>query len=305
MGFYDRDYSRDARHGMLGDLLPEGGVCKVLIVTLIAVFALQSLSAQGNFEGGSISQYLGLSFDDILRGEVWRLITFGFVHPAASFSYSSLLSLAFTLFFLWRFGSDLEQMYGSVEFLCYYLVAMLLGGLVFLAVSYLRGAPDSFLLGALGPITAVTVLYAWHFPNTTILVMMIVPVPIWLVVVLQMAGALYLQTEQAAYIFAGAVFGSLYYKKQPRFSTMFEGWSMSRRAQPRGRARLRVFDPEDDREPVAVAAPKLSAPLLDEHLEAKVDTVLEKMARSGKESLSEKEREILLQASEIYRRKRT
>jgi hypothetical protein len=36
-----------------------------------------------------------------------------------------------------------------------------------------------------------------------------------------------------------------------------------------------------------------------------VDAVLEKVARSGQASLSETERQILLQASEIYRRKRT
>ena len=44
---------------------------------------------------------------------------------------------------------------------------------------------------------------------------------------------------------------------------------------------------------------------VDEHLEAKVDAVLEKMGRNGKESLTTAERDILLRASEIYRKKRT
>jgi hypothetical protein len=45
--------------------------------------------------------------------------------------------------------------------------------------------------------------------------------------------------------------------------------------------------------------------LPDEQLEAKLDAVLEKVARSGQASLSEPERQILLRASEIYKRRRT
>ena len=105
---------------------------------------------------------------------------------------------------------------------------------------------------------------------------------------------------------ASAFFGSLYYKKQWRLSGVFHGWSRWK-SQQRPRTKLRAFNPdeEDDAEPVAVAAPKMAAPMLDEHLEAKVDAVLEKMARNGKESLSENERQVLMRASEIYRRKRT
>ena len=44
---------------------------------------------------------------------------------------------------------------------------------------------------------------------------------------------------------------------------------------------------------------------MDEQLEAKVDAVLEKVARSGQASLTEHEREILLRASELYKRRRS
>jgi hypothetical protein len=42
----------------------------------------------------------------------------------------------------------------------------------------------------------------------------------------------------------------------------------------------------------------------DEHLEAKLDEVLEKVQRHGKDSLSESERAILVRASEIYKKRR-
>ena len=43
---------------------------------------------------------------------------------------------------------------------------------------------------------------------------------------------------------------------------------------------------------------------VDEHLEAKLDEVLQKVQRHGKESLTDGEREILLKASEIYKKRR-
>jgi hypothetical protein len=39
-------------------------------------------------------------------------------------------------------------------------------------------------------------------------------------------------------------------------------------------------------------------------LEAKLDAVLEKIKTSGKESLTESERQLLMRASEIYRKRR-
>ena len=54
--------------------------------------------------------------------------------------------------------------------------------------------------------------------------------------------------------------------------------------------------------PVSSAAPNMQ---LDEHLEAKLDAVLEKVARFGQASLTDAERQILLKASEIYKRKRS
>ncbi|MEI7687082.1 MAG: rhomboid family intramembrane serine protease [Planctomycetota bacterium] len=298
MGIYDRDYYRESNRGLLGSVLPEGGVCKILIIAQLVMFGVQALAGESF---AALASDLALQPSAVMHGEVWRIVTFGFLHPSLD-----PWSLAFGLLFLWYFGSDLEQMYGSAEFLCFYIAAIVVGGLAFMGVAYFRGHPEAYLVGCLGPITAITVLYAWHFPSQTIRLFLILPIPIWLLVVIQIAGAMFLAREQMAYVLAGAAFGSLYYKKQWRLSSVFQGWQ-SRKIRPKQRAsRLRVFSPDDDEhEPVAVAAPKISAPLLDEHLEAKVDSVLEKMARSGKESLSDQERQILLQASEIYRRKRT
>jgi Family of unknown function (DUF6576) len=64
---------------------------------------------------------------------------------------------------------------------------------------------------------------------------------------------------------------------------------------------LRVYR-EEPQQPVHASAPPASD--ADEHLEAKLDRVLEKVASQGQNSLTEGERQVLMRASEIYRKRR-
>jgi hypothetical protein len=52
-------------------------------------------------------------------------------------------------------------------------------------------------------------------------------------------------------------------------------------------------------------SPRVEAPAEDEQLEAKMDAILEKISRAGKESLTESERQVLLRASEVFKRRRS
>jgi hypothetical protein len=102
---------------------------------------------------------------------------------------------------------------------------------------------------------------------------------------------------------AGAAFGFAYYKFQWRLLGSLP--SLSAWQRKRARPRLRVYHgDETEHEPAAVATPARSSDI-DEQLEAKLDAVLEKVARTGKDSLTASERAILLQASEIYKRRRS
>jgi hypothetical protein len=62
----------------------------------------------------------------------------------------------------------------------------------------------------------------------------------------------------------------------------------------------------DPAEPVgaAVQAQPHAKENVDEHLEAKLDRVLAKMSTQGQESLTAEEREILVKASELYKKRR-
>jgi hypothetical protein len=66
------------------------------------------------------------------------------------------------------------------------------------------------------------------------------------------------------------------------------------------RPNLRVYREESSA--VTPLAPTRDA---DEQLEAKLDAILAKVAQKGQDSLTDNEKKILMQASEIYKRRRT
>jgi membrane associated rhomboid family serine protease len=320
MGIYDRDYYRE-KPGYLDSLIPAGTVCKWLIGINIAVFIAQLMTRTTVPPGlehlggilhpnseGPITEWLWLKPSLVLSGEVWRLLTYAFLH-----SPNDLMHIFFNMLFLWWFGSDLELIYGPREFLTFYLLAAFAGGVAYLGWYLSRGV-DAPCLGASGAVTALLVLCACHFPHRTIYVMLMLPVPLWLFALFNVAQDSYrLWSHQemgiaVAVHLAGAGFAFAYYKMQWRVYPFFAGfWTKLPRR--RSRPRLRLYRPEDAdarEETVPVAAtPPGEAGAVDEHLEAKLDAVLEKLTRSGKESLTESERQILMRASEIYKRRRT
>ncbi len=324
MGIYDREYYRRDGPNFLGAFHLRGQVCKWLIIVNIAIFVVQLLTRvggvrdwDGNFVSwlpGPFTDALLLDVQKVFEGQVWRLLTYAFLHdPGTGFPPPSgwYWHIVFNMWFLWMFGSDLEQLYGPREFLSFYLGAAFAGGVAFLAAGAITGQRQC--IGASGAVTAVMVLSALHFPTRTILLFFVLPVPIWAFVIFQVVQDTFLFLGQTASRVAvtvhlgGAAFAFLYYKLHWRLSSILprlRAWRLAR-----SRPRLRVYR-EDDRhgEPVHAAPPGAAAAAgsdLDEQLEAKLDAVLEKVARSGQASLTESERAILLRASEIYKRRRS
>lgn len=294
MGIYDRDYYRKDGSGFLDTIIPDGRVCRWLIGLNIGVFVLQLVFHP------TVLEWLSLDTAAVSRGEVWRLLTYAFVHDERR-----IFHIVFNMLFLWWFGTDVEMIYGPREFLGFYLVSALLGGIAFQALAMAQGTA-MYCIGASGAVTAVLLLCACHFPQRMILVMLLIPAPIWLFAVLHVAQDVYrfvavTNSPVASVVhLAGAAFGFVYYKQQWRLTSW---WSDFRGWRQRARSNLRLYRPEPEREAVSVAAPTSGD--MDEHLEAKLDAVLEKVSRHGKDSLTENERKILLRASEIYKRKRT
>ena len=311
MGIYDRDYYRDEGPSFLGSITNTPVVCKWLILVNVAVFLLQVLDKQGAFtQALSLTtgawawlHPAGASYvpSGVLQGQVWRLLTYAFLH-----SPEDIMHIVWNMVFLWWFGRELEVMYGSREFLGFYLVAAVVGGVAYVIQQLAGMGGFNSSLGASGAVSAVMLVYAFHFPRHTILLFLIVPVPIWLFVAYSVAKDSFvflsgIQNGTAVAVhLGGTFFGLLYYQLHLRLTNYlpdFRAW----RAQ-RARPKLRVYREE---EPVGAPVPHASSADKDEHLEAKMDAVLDKLAKHGQASLTESERQILMRASELYKRKRT
>lgn len=317
MGIYDRDYVRREGSGFLGSFIDRGAICKWLIGITVGAFVVQVLTTQAPARGGLswFTEAFALTTDGVMHGQVWRLFSYAFLHEP-----SSPWPILWNMLFLWWFGRDVEDLYGPREFLAFYLGAVLLGGVAFVLTSLATGAPVAVPYpnpitpaGASGAVAAVLVLCALHYPTRIIYLFFILPVPIWLIAVVQVAlGAFQFLyglnpgadgrgyfAAVAAVSLSAALFAFLYYKGQWRVSSWWPDLSSWKRRmrQPR----LRVYREEEPPTPVSVAAPSHE----DEQLEAKMDAILEKISRTGKESLTESERQVLLRASEVFKRRRS
>ena len=150
--------------------------------------------------------------------------------------------------------------------------------------------------------TAVLVLCLLH-PSRIILVFFL-PLPIWVFVGFQVLRDAYTflsrepTTTAVSVHLAGALFGFCYFRFRWRLMDFWPNWKNWQKRQRR--PRLKVYHEEPAR-----VAPSGQARESDEMLEAKLDAVLQKVAEKGQDSLTESERNLLLKASEIYKRRRT
>jgi membrane associated rhomboid family serine protease len=303
MGIQDRDYYRDNSHGFLESWGRQGSIVWIIVITSVVYFA--SVFGPGR-EMKSFGQY---TFEGVASGELWRLVTPLFLH-------AGLWHLVFNMFVLYSFGTRVEELYGSRETFVFYLVAGIFAQGIYLASQLLGLTPlNTAAVGASGAVTAVLVLYALHFPHQRVLLFFVIPAPMWMVVILfiglDLLVALGVRDPGVGYAahLGGALFGFLYYKSHLRFTGFFTR-SERATASVRVRPQLRMLptEPEEDEdaEPVAAAVENLPRPkeASDEHFEAKVDRVLEKVSQHGQDSLTPEEREILVKASEMYKKRR-
>lgn len=306
MGIYDRDYYRDDSDGWWSNL--DGRWVTVRLIAILAVVFLFQLFTRDN--GDPVLRWGLYSIPDILDGQVWRLLTGFFLHPL------NLFHLAFDLYFLYWAGSTVEGIYGRKEYLGFLLASTGLASLMCLLAGILNGGHGAFLGGPVLSST-VLVLFACHFPMQRIYILFVLPVPVWLIAVgtvgMNMLLAMGPVSNLAPVaVLSAAIFALVYYQTQMRVTNFFQFSIGSSRARPK----LRVYSESEEPEiPVSASASAVSRSGsseisrgrsgVDEQLEAKLDQVLEKVAREGKQSLTPEENAILLRASEIYKRRRS
>jgi len=294
MGIYDRDYYQDDRRRSWGG----HSMVITLILINVGVYLADTLFLNGRLT--DVDSYFVLRRDVMQRPwELWRFITYGFLHDS-----HSLQHIVLNMFGLWFFGSDVEGVYGRRQFLRMYLTGVVAAGAIWLLVETIvfPGGRVGAMFGASGGVMTLMMLFVLHFPHRTILFMGFLPMPAWVmgaIYVLMDVGPLLTrhvvvngpQIAYAAHL-GGALYGYFYYRTHWHLLFWLPdqwNWGKLKRKFSR-KPKLKVHNEPDNSEIV--------------NLPAEVDRILEKISRSGEASLTSAERRTLEAASERYKQRR-
>ena len=304
MGIYDRDYYRRDGSKFFGSLATGGRFTYALIGLNVVCFLFQLMTQAGPEQ--PFTRALDLNVDAVRDGQVWRLLTYAFLHDP-----HSIMHILFNMLMLFWFGRQVEDRLGGREYLRVYLLAAFASGVAFVAATLL-GLHHGPAIGASGAVTATLVLAAFYNPRQVIYLFFILPVPIWAFVVFSVAMDAFNLAGRKEEIatsahLGGAAFAFCYYKLQWNVGGWLDWLPTWKR--PQTQARLRLYS-EEEHEPLhaRVAAPRPVAPARggdDEQLEAQADLILEKIARVGMQGITESEKALLVRASEMMKRRRS
>ncbi len=144
----------------------ERNVVEKVIIVNILVFVLTYLLNTASFlfndDGNFLVDWFALSpsFEQLLY-KPWTLVTYGFLHVG-------LFHILFNLLILYYFGNLFLDFFRSGQFLTYFFLGIVSGGLIYMiAYNYLPAlkTQETILVGASAGVTAIVVGIASHIPN--------------------------------------------------------------------------------------------------------------------------------------------
>jgi membrane associated rhomboid family serine protease len=293
VGIYDRDYYRQEPSPGFSLRAPHTAIGAIIAINA-AIWLVDGFFMPETLRGGRLlSDWMAVRVDTLTHPWLWwEYLTAGFAHSPDGVSH--ILGNMLVLFFL---GRDIEGRYGRQEFLRLYLVILVFANVVWTVVNKLTGTPVYVqAYGASGAITGIVILYALNFPNRTLLLYFVIPIPAWVLGLLFVAYDMFgasggVAGSNVAYSIhlAGAAFAFVYFQQGWNFGRLLPGrikWPSFRR-----KPKLRIHRPEEPEK-------KPSSDLSTE-----VDRILEKIYRDGEASLSAQERKTLETASREYQRR--
>ena len=274
--------------------------------------------------GINLSQILGLHYFTAKNFEIWQPITYMFMH-------GSFWHLFFNMFALWMFGAALENAWGEKRFLLYYMVCGIGAGLIQLLVTGLRihflsqNIPPDIIqmvhengtqlllehknylgdigalnfamnaptVGASGSVFGLLLAFGMMYPNSVIYIYFLLPIKAKWFVVFYGALELFLGvtgTSDGIAHFAhlgGMLFGFFLILHWNRGNRYF-------------RLKMPVFQKKKERRYTISSNYQYDRPLSDEEYnyqkkqkEEKTNRILDKISKSGYESLTQEEKEFL------------
>lgn len=150
---------------------PRFGIPNLMIYIVIGNVAVWLLSMMDTT--GSLLGFLAFSPSHILRGQIWRLVTFAFIPN--SWDFLALISFYFYYFI----GSTIEREWGSGKFTIFFLMGMLLTIIYGFVVYFVWKINMS--LTAFYIYMSIFLAFATLYPDMTVMLFFVLPIKMkWL-----------------------------------------------------------------------------------------------------------------------------
>jgi len=272
MGWQDRAYNRDNTGGvppMTFNFPPLTRLTLVLLCVNVGLFLLKALGGAHD----ALVDSFGLEFGGVASWEIWRWVTYQYVHASGGHVFFNMLALYFFL-------PTLELRWGWQKALGFYTLGGICAGLFYYVMVASNGAWGMPLVGASGSVFAAIGAVALLYPQRQ-LILLVFPVPIRIAVAL-FAGLFLLTTLGDQNFSDAAHLGGLAF-----------GFGAPLLAGPVWIKQRRKYKKWNDHREVQSEL----------HEQKEVDRILAKVAVGGMNSLTSGEKRTLTQASANQRRR--
>ena len=283
MGYYDRNYGPSSGPQMVMNSRWTPAV-KKLVIANVAVYFLQSFTGQFN-PGDPMLQLFALQVSTVVKEfQIWQFFTYMFLHANLSHIFFNMLGL-------WMFGGEVERRLGTTRFWWLYFGSGITGGLLHFAMQLSFGSWQSPMLGASGACFGVFIAFAMLYKDAMILAFFFIPMKARTAAIIFVALTLFLSSQGfqegglgsriAHFAHLGGMIFAYLFIKWPEIASgkVFRALLSRRRA-----FRPKIYTEEPSEE-------------VQDGLARQVDKILDKIHRDGVSSLTDRERQILDEAS--------
>ncbi len=268
-------------------------IAEKLIAITVLIFILDGLSKA--LLAGSFSDWFHLPKDLMeFFGQPWSLVTYAFFHGGLGHIFWNMLMLYFT-------GRIFLNLFDNTRFFNVYFLGVIVGGIVFLASYNLFPAlvqTNTALIGASAGVTAVLIFICAYIPNQEVRVIFF-NVKLWYI------GAFFVLVDLIQIPYGGNVGGRLAHLGGAFLGYVYARQLVQGKDIGAGFGKLwngilDLFKPKKKTPLKTVykknSAKKSSINYEKEVKQKKIDAILDKISKSGYESLSKAEKDFLFKA---------
>ncbi len=244
----------------------------IIVVSKISVIVMLMKFADAGFYKTIIEQLALFSNFKIFNYRIWQFVTYSFLH-------ADVMHLLFNMLMLYLFSMLFFTFFNNKQFLKAYFLGGIAAGFFYFLVANIIGL-QSYVVGASGAVMAVFFTVVGYKPDMRVNVI-ITTIPIYYIALLSLGLDLFqLFFDNAGGHLAhigGSIFGFCYGK-------YLGGFSVSSLKKPKVKTNLRTVHNKINQTKNNSA---------DNSVQKQIDVILDKISKSGYDSLTKEEKEFL------------